>query len=116
MYDSKTLQELQTLIRSAAAEGRALVPQSSAGPHLHGASENPTAETVSFRNMDRILKISRHDRYVRAEAGVSFGTLLPEVKKAGLRLNVPFLPRAGKSAVASALERESGILPKYQFD
>lgn len=116
MYDPKTLQELQELIRAAAENGLALVPQSSAGPHLHGASENPSAETVSFQRMDRILKISRHDRYVRAEAGVSFGALLPEAKKAGLRLNVPFLPRAGKSAVASALERESGILPKYQFD
>ena len=116
MYEPKTLRELQELIRAAAEEGKGLTPVSSDAPHLHGASENPAAEKLSLRQMDRILKISRHDRYVRAEAGVSFGALLPEVKKAGLRLNIPFLPRAGKSAVASALERESGLLPKYQFD
>ena len=116
MQYPNTRENLQEIIRAAAAEGRALVPQSSGAPHLHGASENPQAEQISFEKMNRILKINRHDRYVRVEAGVTFGALLPEVKQAGLRLNAPFLPRAGKSVVTSALEREAVLIPKYQFD
>ncbi len=54
---------------AAAAEGRALVPRSSARPHIHGGSYNLDTETISFEKMDRILKISRHDRYARGEAG-----------------------------------------------
>lgn len=116
MHYPENLAELAAIVRRAREEGKTLVPRSSAPPHIHGASENPAAETVSFERMNRVLKINRHDRYVRVEAGVDFGTLIPMVREAGMRLNTPFMPRAGKSVVASLLERESGILPKYQFD
>ncbi len=111
-----TRDELSFLIRAAASEGHALVPQSSGAPHIHGGSQNSGAETVCFEKMDHILVINRHDRYVRVESGVTFGALLPEVKKAGLRLNIPFLPRANKSVIAGALEREAVLIPKYQYD
>jgi len=42
--------------------------------------------------------------------------LCAELKKRGLRLNIPLLPRADKSVVASRLEREPNLIPKYQFD
>ena len=71
-------------VRKAAAEGTALVPRSSSGPHLHGGSDNPAAETICFEKMDRIVKISRHDRYARVEAGVTFGALLPALAAEGL--------------------------------
>ncbi len=112
----KSTEDVCAAVRAAAAEGRALVPRSSTGARLHGGSENPAAETISFEKMDRILKISRHDRYARVEAGVSFGTLLPALAAEGLRANHPFLPRAGKSVVASMLEREAVLAPKYQYD
>jgi len=111
-----TRDELAALVRTAAEEGRGLVPVSSGAPHIRGGSVNPGAETVSFEKMNRILAVNRHDRYVRVESGVTFGQLLPEVKKAGLRLNAPFLPRANKSVVAAALEREAVLVPKYQYD
>ena len=116
MIVPKNTEEVCAAVSAAAAEGRALVPRSSAGPHIHGGSCNPDAETISFEKMDRILKISRHDRYARVEAGVSFGTLLPALAAEGLRANHPFLPRAGKSVVASMLEREAVLAPKYQYD
>ncbi len=50
------------------------------------------------------------------EPGVTFGDLIPEVKKEGLRLNMPLLPRKSKSVVGSILEREPVTMPKYQWD
>ncbi len=116
MHYPENMAQLKEIVSSARTRGVGLVPVSSKGPHIHGASENSAAETVSFEKMKKIMAVNRHDRYVRVEAGVSFGELLPAVKEAGLRLNMPFLPRAGKSVVASALEREGILLPKYQFD
>ena len=116
MIMPQNTQEVCGIVRDAFDSGKALVPLSSKEPHLHGGSVNPSAETICFEKMDRILKISRHDRYARVEAGVTFGTLLPELAKEGLRANHPFLPRAGKSVVASMLEREAVLVPKYQYD
>ena len=116
MFHPENREDVQKIILSARAEGRCLVPRSSDGPHIHGASENPGCEIVDFSRMDKILKVSRHDRYIRLQPGVSFAKAIPAAAAEGLRLNLPFLPRAGKSVVASALEREAPIIPKYQFD
>lgn len=116
MFMPQNTQEVCDIVREAAATGQALVACSSKEPHLHEGSINPSAETICFEKMNRILKISRHDRYARVEAGVTFGELLPALAEQGLRANHPFLPRAGKSVVASMLEREAVLVPKYQYD
>jgi len=47
---------------------------------------------------------------------VTFGELIPAVKKEGIRLNMPLLPRKSKTIIGSVLEREPVIMPKYQWD
>ena len=116
MITPHNTQEVCDIVREAAASGKALVACSSKAPHLHEGSVNPSAETICFEEMNNILKISRHDRYARVEAGVTFGDLLPALAEQGLRANHPFLPRAGKSVVASMLERDAVLVPKYQYD
>ena len=116
MLFPKSTEEVCRIVREAGARGRGLVPVSSGPPHLHGASENPAAETVCFSGMDRILRIDRKERYARVEAGVTLGTLIPLMREQGLRLNIPFLARPNKSAVTAALEREAVMIPKYQYD
>lgn len=116
MYMPQNTQEVCDIVREAASSGKALVARSSKEPHLHEGAVNPSAQTICFEKMNRILKISRHDRYARLEAGVTFDTLLPALAEQGLRANHPFLPRAGKSVVASMLEREAVLVPKYQYD
>jgi FAD/FMN-containing dehydrogenase len=66
--------------------------------------------------MRRILKIDAVNRYAMVEPGVTYGELMPEIRKQGLRLSAPLLPRASKSVVASRLEREPVLIPKYQYD
>ena len=116
MLFPESTEDVVRMIREARERGAGLVPLSSGSPHFHGGSENDGAETMCFSRMDRILAVDRRGRYCRAEAGVTFGELIPRVKEQGMRLNLPFLPRAGKSVVASVLEREAVLIPKYQYD
>ena len=116
MHCPKTRSDLQEIIKAAREKGTPLVPVSSGAPHIHGASQNDGAETVDMTQMNNIMKIDRTNRYARVEVGVTFGDLIPEMAKNGLRLNAPFLPRANKSAITSALEREAVLVPKYQYD
>lgn len=116
MLFPESREQVEAIVAKAREKGRALVPLSSGAPHFHGASVNPQAETVCFSRMNNIMKIDRRSRYARVEAGVTFGQLIPALAEAGMRLNAPFLPRANKSVVASMLEREAVVVPKYQYD
>ncbi len=116
MYYPENAEQVRQLVLEARRKGAALVAVSSGPPHYHGASENPSAETVCFSRMDRIIRIDRRSRYARVEPGVRFGELIPKLAEKGMRLNLPFLVRANKSVVASALEKEAVLIPKYQYD
>jgi hypothetical protein len=116
MHYPETREQLQMIIKNARTAKTNLVPVSSGAPHLHKASENDSAELVSFERMNKILKIDSLNRYIRVESGVTFGEIIPLVTESGMRLNMPFLPRPNKSVVTSALEREAVLVPKYQYD
>jgi FAD/FMN-containing dehydrogenase len=116
MFYPESTQELCRIVRDAGEKGVPLVARSSGAPHFHGASVCDGAETVCFSKMDRIIRLDRKSRYVRVEPGVTFGALIPKLAENGMRLNLPFLGRANKSVVASALEKEAVTIPKYQYD
>jgi hypothetical protein len=65
--------------------------------------------------MKRILSVDRRNRIAVIEPGLTYGELQPELAKEGMRLSTPLLPRRSKSVVASLLEREPIIIPKYQW-
>jgi FAD/FMN-containing dehydrogenase len=109
--------ELISLVKLANEAKMPLVPVSSGPPRFNG--DTLPAEggvIVDFRKMKRIIKIDPVNRVVIAEPGVTYAELVPEARKQGLKLNIPFLPRANKSVVASRLEREPVLIPKYQYD
>lgn len=110
-------EQLQSIVALAARTRTPLVPVSSGAPHALGDTV-PSAGgvIVDFGRMRRIIKLDADNRLVRVEPGVTFGELLPELERAGQRLNVPLAPRANKSVVTSALEREVSTMPKYNFD
>jgi FAD/FMN-containing dehydrogenase len=95
-----------------------LVPVSSGPPHFRGDTVPGIdgAVVVDLSSMKKIIRIDRPNRVAMVEPGVTFGELIPELKKEGLRLNVPLLPRETKSIVGSMLEREPVIMPKYHWD
>jgi FAD/FMN-containing dehydrogenase len=114
----KDATEIQKIVTWANASHAPLVPLSSGPPHLRGDS-HPSSEgavVVDLRRMNRVVRVDPEHRIALVEPGVTFRELVPAVRKSGLRLNLPLLPRPTKSVLASALEREPVIMPKYHWD
>jgi hypothetical protein len=110
-------EEVQSIVKLAGETNTPLIPVSSGPPRFHGDTVPERGGIiVDFSRMHNIRKISVSDRYAWIEPGVTFGELIPELKQKGLKLVSPLLPRANKSVVASRLEREPVIIPKYQYD
>jgi FAD/FMN-containing dehydrogenase len=109
--------EVKGIVRLASEFKIPLVPVSSGPPHFHGNTV-PTQSGVilDFRKMRRIIKVDTVNRSAMIEPGVTFAELIPEVRKQGVRLNIPLLPRTSKSVLTAYLEREPVLIPKYQYD
>jgi len=114
----KTADEVQQIVRFANETRTPLVPVSSGPPHFRGDTVPSVggAVIVDMSGMKKIQLVDRARRVAMCEPGVTFAELIPEVEKAGLRLNMPLLPRQSKSVVGSVLEREPVLMPKYQWD
>lgn len=109
--------QVRSLVSLARAEGLNLVPVSSGAPHLKGGSvpEAPGI-IVDFSGMDSIVRLDRRNRVALVEPGVTFPALREAADKQGLRVLAPLAPRPGKSVLASCLEREPFLIPKYHWD
>lgn len=114
----QTGQMVQGLVKLAGETGTPLVPVSSGPPHFRGDTVPSVggAVIVDLSGMKKIVFVDRPRRVAMVEPGVTFSELIPAVEKEGLRLNMPLLPRGSKSVVASMLEREPVVMPKYQWD
>ncbi len=113
----KNKEEVQGIVRLANEIRTPLIPVSSGTPRFHGDTvPSRGGVIVDFSRMKRIMNIDPVNRCAMVEAGVTYGELIPELKKHGLRLNIPLLPRASKSVVTSRLELEPNLIPKYQYD
>jgi hypothetical protein len=112
-----TSAEVRELVKLARQSGLNLVFTSSAPPRLRGDSVPAGgAVMVDLSAMDKIVRLDRRNKVALIEPGVTFEQLIPEVDAAGLKVLMPLLPKANKSVLASALEREPIIIPKYHWD
>jgi len=113
----KNVGEAQGIVKWANETKTPLVPVSSGPPHLYGDTvpSVPGAVIVDLSGMDRIIRIDRRNRITIIEPGVTYSQLQPELAREGLRLSTPLLPRPNKSVIASLLERQPTLVPKYQF-
>lgn len=113
----KSAEEVQEIVKWANESGTPLVPVSSGGPRFNGDTvpSAGAAIVVDLSGMKKIMRIHRRTRMAMIEPGVTYGELQPELAKNDLRLSTPLLPRANKSVVASLLERQPTLVPKYQW-
>ncbi|MBN2025214.1 MAG: FAD-binding oxidoreductase [Actinobacteria bacterium] len=109
--------EVRELVKLARSDKLNLVFLSSSAPRLRGDSV-PVGEAVvvDLSGMKEIVRLDRRNKVALIEPGVTFEQLIPEVDAAGLKVLMPLLPKAGKSVLASCLEREPIIIPKYHWD
>ena len=110
--------QVQQIVAWANETGTPLVPVSSGPPHLHGGStpSAPEAVEVDLRGMTKVLGIDRRNRLVHIEPGVTLEQLIPVLTDAGLRMVMPLLPRPNKSVIASLLEREPMLIPRWHWN
>jgi hypothetical protein len=113
----KNVDEVQEIVKWCNQTGTSLVPVSSGPPHFRGDTvpSLPGAAIIDLSRMNRIIRIDRRNRMTIIEPGVTYTQLQPELAKEGLRVSMPLLPRRSKSVVASLLEREPTLIPKYQW-
>jgi FAD/FMN-containing dehydrogenase len=90
----KDAAEVQKIVNWANSSGTPLLPVSSGPPHSRGDSVPavPGAVIVDLRRMNRVVRVDLEHRIAMVEPGVTFQDLVPAVREAGLRLNLPLLP------------------------
>ena len=110
--------DIEKIVKHANETLTPLVPVSSGPPHFNGNTVPGVggAIIVDLSGMKKIMRVYRPERVAMCEPGITFGELIPEVEKEGIRLNIPLLPHKSKSVVGSMLEREPVIMPKYHWD
>jgi FAD/FMN-containing dehydrogenase len=109
--------DVQKIVTWANQTNTPLVPVSSGEPHFRGDTvpSVPEAVIVDLHRMGKIIRIDRRNRMVVIEPGVTYAQLQPALAEQGLRLSTPLLPRQSKSVIASLLEREPTLVPKYNY-
>lgn len=110
--------QVQQVVAWANQSGTPLIPVSSGPPHFRGGT-TPGAQgavVVDLRRMDRIIRVDANNRVAIVQPGVTFGHLQSELAGHGLSAYLPLLPRASKSVLASALERDPILMPSVHFD
>lgn len=114
----KSTDEVEKIVIWANSNSVALVPVSSGMPRRRGSSLPKVVNSVivDLSKMDEIIRVDTKNKVVMIEPGVTFGKLIPELKKNGLRPLMPFLPKASKSVLASCLDREPTTIPRFHWD
>lgn len=109
--------EVQAIVKWANETTTPLVPVSSGAPHFRGDTVPgvPGALIVDLSRMKRIMEVDRRNKIAIIEPGVTWTELQPYLAKDGLTLPMPLLPRSSKSVIASLLEREPMVIPKYHW-
>jgi hypothetical protein len=110
-------EEVKTLIDLARENNLNLILSSSSPPRFRGDTV-PSGDglIVDMSKMNRIVRMDRLNKVALIEPGITFSDLIEEANKVGLKVLLPLLPRKGKSVIASYLEREPIIIPKYHWD
>lgn len=109
---------LAAIVRWANETGTPLVPVSSGAPHFHGDTVPGVggAVIVDLSGMKKIIRVDRRNRVAMIEPGVTFGELIPALKKEGLAALMPLVPRSRKSVLTSFLERTPITTPRFHWE
>lgn len=114
----ESILEVQSLIKWANRSGAKILPVSSTRPRRRGDTvpKAPDVVIADLSGMDRLVHADERDKIAIIEPGVNFGAIDQMLAPHGLRALRPLRPRAGKSVLASYLDREPLINPNDHWD
>ena len=118
MVRPKDVPELQELVKLANNNRFALVPVSSAGPHLKGGITcSQDHIIVDLSGWKQVPWVQRKNRVCIVEPGVTYGeSSFRSWPLEGMTVPTPLAPRAGKSVFAAVMDREACIWPGVQWE
>ncbi len=109
--------QVQGIVQAAQELRLNLVPASSGPPRIKGGTRlDREGVVVDLSRMKRIMLVDRRNKVAVIEAGVTFPELKAKTDELGLKILMPLLPKAHKSVLASTLERDPILIPKYHWD
>lgn len=113
----RSAEEVERLVKWARAHATPLsVFSSPSGPRRRGLTSSDAPIVVDLGQMRRIFHIDAEEAVAIIEPGLSFAELDAALAPHGLRTFKPLLPRAGKSVLASCLEREPPLVAREHWD
>jgi FAD/FMN-containing dehydrogenase len=114
----RSTEEVIALVQWANADDVGVVPVSSSGRRRRGdtVTQHPRAVVADLSSMNRLVHADRRDKIAIIEPGVDFAGVDRLLAPHGLRAYRPLMPRAGKSVIASYLEREPLINANDHWD
>lgn len=113
-----TPNELQSLVQWANETQAKIIPVSSTGQRRRGDTVPTVENTViaDLTGMRKMIHADPRDKIAIIEPGLDFGTIDTLLSPHGMRAFRPLMPRAGKSVLASYLDREPLIHPNDHWD
>jgi len=112
------VEDIKQLLRWANTTSTGVIPVSSTGQRRRGDTV-PAVETTVIADLSGMRKLTHvdpRDKIAIIEPGIDFGSVDDLLRPHGLRAYRPLKPRAGKSVIASYLEREPLINPNDHWD
>lgn len=118
IYRPRDAKDVAKVVTWAAKENVGVIPVSSAPPRRRGDTvpANERCVVLDLSGLNRIVHADGRDKIIVVEPGVRFGDVDQRLASHGLRAFRPLKPRAGKSLIASYLEREPLISPNHYWD
>ncbi len=111
----KNTEEVSKIVSFANKNSLPLIPVSSK-VHFYGNTiPCQGGIVIDLSNMNKILEIDPLNRRIRIEPGVSWAQVLKELEKHDLRIITPLLPHPFRSVITDYLERETPIIPVYEY-
>jgi len=114
----QSTEDVIALLEWANRTGTAVVPVSSTGHRRRGDTVPQRENTViaDLSSMKKLIHADARDKIAIIEPGVDFASIDRLLQPHGLRAFRPLAPRAGKSVIASYLEREPILAANDHWD
>ena len=115
-HDTEQISKFIKYIRSLKEINVVLISSKTSPKFLDDIIIRDNSAIIDLSRMKKISFINKRNRVCVVEPGVTWSELVIHLKERGMRPLAPLLPRPGKSALASILDREPHLIPKKQFD
>jgi FAD/FMN-containing dehydrogenase len=108
-------EQVSEILKLSSQKNVPVVPVSSQVHFNGGAIPREGGIVMDLSKMNKILEIDQDLKKVRIEAGVTWGQLVSELAKQGMRTQMPLLPPANRSVLSDFLDREVPTNTVYDY-